>query len=79
MSLQDYLSDIYEVDMGQESIDEFLFYGGAPWLYGRHTIFAQVYKGFEVLDAIADAAVDTGNYRPLEDIVIESVRIVNSE
>lgn len=48
--------------------------GGTPWLDFRHTVFGQVYEGMDVVDAIAESAVD-GNDRPTEDILIEKIEI----
>lgn len=49
--------------------------GGTPWLDGLHTVFGQVDEGMDVVDQIA--AVEKGqNDKPLEDVVIESIDII---
>lgn len=48
--------------------------GGAPYLDYTDTVFGQVYEGMDVVDAIAQAAVDE-NQRPTEAITIHSVSI----
>ena len=48
--------------------------GGAPYLDYTDTVFGQVYEGMDVVDTIAQAAVDE-NQRPTEDITINSVTI----
>ncbi|MDN7247206.1 peptidylprolyl isomerase [Planococcus shenhongbingii] len=48
--------------------------GGTPWLDGAHTVFGQVIEGMEVVDAIA--AAETQQDRPVEDITIESIEIL---
>jgi cyclophilin family peptidyl-prolyl cis-trans isomerase len=45
-----------------------------PWLNGNHTVFGHTVRGFEVLDAVSAVATGADN-RPLEEVVIESVRI----
>lgn len=48
--------------------------GGAPYLDYTDTVFGQVYEGMEVVDAIAQAAVDE-NQTPTEAITINSVTL----
>ncbi len=43
----------------------------APWLQGKHTIFAKVIDGMDVVDAIA--SVQTQNLLPVKPIVLEQV------
>jgi peptidyl-prolyl cis-trans isomerase A (cyclophilin A) len=48
-----------------------------PHLNGRHTIFGEVVEGSDVVDAISQ--VRTGrDDRPVDDVVLESVRITES-
>lgn len=58
----------------------FIVVGDAPQLDGRHSVFGRVVEGMDVVDAIV--AVERDQYgrrgpadRPLEDVVVESVRI----
>lgn len=44
--------------------------GGTPHLDGQHTVFGQVVEGLDVIDKIAAAKVDEGDW-PIEDITIE--------
>jgi peptidyl-prolyl cis-trans isomerase A (cyclophilin A) len=46
----------------------------ATWLTHKHTIFGEVTKGTDVVDAIATAPTGRGD-RPAQDIVINSVAI----
>ena len=48
--------------------------GGAPYLDYTDTVLGQVYEGMEVVDTIAQAAVDE-NQKPTETITINSVSI----
>ncbi|MBR6274749.1 MAG: peptidylprolyl isomerase [Lachnospiraceae bacterium] len=57
ISLKQYLADTYGTELEDKKLARFLEYGGAPWIYGHNTVFGQVFKGFDVLDAVeADAA-----------------------
>ncbi|ANU21642.1 peptidylprolyl isomerase [Planococcus plakortidis] len=49
--------------------------GGTPWLDGMHTVFGQVDEGMDVVDQIAAVEKGAGD-KPLEDIVIESIDII---
>ncbi len=60
-----------------EEVAEVYTEGGTPHLDGRHTVFGQLVdaESYEVLDAIA--AVRTGAQdKPVDDVVIESVEII---
>jgi cyclophilin family peptidyl-prolyl cis-trans isomerase len=46
----------------------------APWLDGKHTVFGRVTSGQDVADGISEVARDARD-RPLDPVVIESVRI----
>ena len=48
--------------------------GGAPWLDTKQVVFAQVYEGLEVLDAIAAVEVDE-NGVPKENVIINSMTV----
>ncbi|MBO4486994.1 MAG: peptidylprolyl isomerase [Bacteroidaceae bacterium] len=47
----------------------YMHYGGTPHLDGAYTVFGEVVKGIEVVNAIQQVATDT-NDRPIEDIKI---------
>ena len=46
-----------------------------PWLDGMHTVFGEVVKGQEVVDAIGNLETNESD-RPLEDVVMEKVNII---
>ncbi len=53
----------------------FIMHENAPHLDGQYAAFGKVISGMEVVDKIA--AVETGeNDKPLEDVVIESIRVI---
>lgn len=43
--------------------------GGTPWLDSKHTVFGQMFEGFDVLDAIAKTEVDALD-RPVSPVKI---------
>ena len=57
-----------------EVVSAYQMAGGAPYLDYTDTVFGQVYEGMDVVDAIAQTAVDE-NQRPTEAITIHSVSI----
>lgn len=74
MTLKEYLMDYYGVELSDKMITDYKTFGGAPWLTGRHTVFGQIYEGYDVLDKIAETAVkDTGI--PYENVIISKVTI----
>ena len=46
-----------------------------PWLDGMHTVFGEVIRGQEVVDAIGEVETHQAD-RPVEDVVIEEVNII---
>ncbi len=54
--------------------------GGTPWLFESHTVFGQIYEGYDVLDAVAGVElIDKDNGVPAEQVIIESIRIFDYE
>lgn len=49
--------------------------GGTPFLDGQYTVFGEITKGLEIVDKIQNVATDQFD-RPLEDVRILSIRIV---
>jgi len=72
-----YFRDIWPAD----ALEHYLTHGGTPFLDFVHTVFGQVFIGMEVVDAIAATPTDgdppVGNSRPLDDVIIERIEILN--
>ena len=60
--------------MPEELKKYYMHYGGTPHLDGAYTVFGEVVKGLEVVNAIQQVSTDR-NDRPLEDVKILSVEI----
>lgn len=58
----------------EDTVADYESVGGTPWLDFKHTVFGQVVDGMNVVDAIADVAVN-GSDAPLADVIVESVDI----
>lgn len=71
--------DLYETQKGikysPEQRQAYTTGGGRPDLDMEYTVFGQVVKGMDVVDAISNTPTAPGD-RPLEDVVIERVTIL---
>ena len=68
----------YGVKFNDKAKEDYATIGGTPWLFKMHTVFGQVYEGYDVLDAVAAAEVidpDAQNFKPVEDVIIEEVKV----
>lgn len=63
-----------QIIMSEEMKSAYMKHGGTPHLDGAYTVFGEVKKGFEVINAIQKVATDK-NDRPIEDVKILSVTV----
>ncbi len=56
----------------------FITHKATPWLDGRHSVFGEVVKGQEVIDAIGNAPRDSRD-RPLKEITLKEVIITRGK
>lgn len=66
----DDVKKLYEKEGGNPQLD-----GAFNALDRGHTVFAQVFKGMDVVDKIAAVKTDSSNNKPVEDVVIESIEV----
>lgn len=70
----------YNKKYDAKSIELYKTIGGTPWLNNAHTVFGQVYEGYDVLDAVAAVEkTDEENGIPATDVIIETIRIFEYE
>lgn len=77
------VKDTYDLEAavaieGVVNSDLFEYYienGGAAHLYGRHTVFGQIYQGIEVADEISKVETEGDNNTPVKDVMIEKIVI----
>lgn len=68
------------IEFNDQAIENYGKVGGTPWLYKSHTVFGQVYKGYDVLDAVANVEkIDAEKGIPAEKVIIETIRIFEYE
>ncbi|MCR5805640.1 MAG: peptidylprolyl isomerase [Oscillospiraceae bacterium] len=65
-------------DVPQNVKDMYNEKGGTPFLDGGYTVFGQVFEGYDVVQAISKVETDE-NDKPLKQVMIESIRIVEYE
>lgn len=56
--------------------EQYMKYGGAWGLDGKHTVFAQIIEGFNVAEAITQVRIEAESRKPKKDVVIEHVEIM---
>ncbi|GGI38923.1 peptidylprolyl isomerase [Mammaliicoccus stepanovicii] len=69
------LSQLKDGGWPEEIIDYYAKKGGTPWLDQKHSVFGHIVKGEDVLEEIANVKVGA-NDKPVEDVVIETIDII---
>ncbi len=70
------VEDTYRITFNEDAIKNYATVGGTPWLYRMHTVFGQVYDGYDVLDAVVK--VEMANEEkgvPKTPVVIEKINV----
>lgn len=66
----------YKITFNEKAKGFYATEGGTPWLYKAHTVFGQVYEGFDVLDAVASVELaDASQGTPTTQVIIEKINI----
>ena len=60
-------------------VKEYAENGGTPWLDTQHTVFGQVFEGLDIVVDICNNTKTNSKDKPLEDVIIEKVEIVEYE
>lgn len=70
------IEQAYNRKFSEEAIEEYGTTGGTPWLFKAHTVFGQVFEGYDVLDAVAKVEMkDAERGIPAAPVVIETIRV----
>ncbi len=57
-------------------LNAYKIHGGSMHLFLRHTVFGQVYEGMDVVDKVAATETNENNGKPIKDVVIESIEVM---
>lgn len=68
-------ANVKPVNMTEQQVRDYTTIGGTPHLDGQYTVFGEVLEGMDTIDKIQNAETD-GHDRPIEDIKIVSVKVI---
>lgn len=70
----------YGKTFDDEAVKNYGEIGGTPWLFEGHTVFGQVYDGYDVLDTVAGVEKMVGDdSKPTTPVIIETIHIFEYE
>lgn len=70
------IEEKYDIKFDEKARKTYGEIGGTPWLFKLHTVFGQIYDGYEVLDAVAKVEKsDEENGIPATQVIIEKINI----
>lgn len=72
----DMISQLSAAGFPSEIVEAYKEHGGTPWLDQKHTVFGHVVNGLEVAEEIEKVDRNAMD-KPLEDVVIETIEILN--
>ncbi len=72
------LAMAHRADDQRNASQFFITLSPAPWLDGRYTILGQVVEGIEVVQEIGRLAVDGPTQRPIEEVRVKHLRILEA-
>ncbi len=71
--IEEYKSAGYNIS--DEAKEIYTTVGGTPYLDGNYTVFGQVYQGLDIIFQIQQVSTDSGNNKPMQDVIIDSVTV----
>jgi cyclophilin family peptidyl-prolyl cis-trans isomerase len=72
------LAMAHRADDQRNASQFFITLASAPWLDGRYTIVGSIVEGMDVVQAIGASAVEGPNQRPIIDVLVKSVRRIDT-
>ena len=66
-------------DINSASSQFFICLADLPFLDGQYSIFGEVIEGMNIVDKIANSPRNESNDRPLEEIIMKSVRVIKEK